>query len=57
MPLGASGRITPRGKTTHQQREAQKRIAVGGTQCIIARSYNVSQATIFAAHNVIDFAS
>jgi DNA invertase Pin-like site-specific DNA recombinase len=32
--------------TTHQQREAQKRIAAGETQRGIARSYNVSQATI-----------
>ena len=32
--------------TTHQQREAEKRIAAGETQRSIARSYNVSQATI-----------
>jgi DNA invertase Pin-like site-specific DNA recombinase len=32
--------------TLHQQREAQKRIAAGETQRSIARSYNVSQATI-----------
>jgi hypothetical protein len=32
--------------TTHQQREAQKRIAAGETQRSIACSYNVSQATI-----------
>src|SRR3954454_7435229 len=32
--------------TQHQQREAQKRIAEGETQRSVARSYNVSQATI-----------
>jgi DNA invertase Pin-like site-specific DNA recombinase len=32
--------------TTHQQREAQKRIAAGETQRRVARSYNVSQSTI-----------
>jgi DNA invertase Pin-like site-specific DNA recombinase len=32
--------------TAHQQREAQKRIASGEPQRSIARSYNVSQATI-----------
>jgi DNA invertase Pin-like site-specific DNA recombinase len=32
--------------TTHQQREARKRTAAGETQRSIARSYNVSQATI-----------
>jgi DNA invertase Pin-like site-specific DNA recombinase len=32
--------------TTHQQREARKRIEAGETQRSIARSYNVSQATI-----------
>jgi hypothetical protein len=33
--------------TTHQKREARERIAVGETQCrVVARSYNVSQATI-----------
>ena len=32
--------------TTHQQREAQKRIAVGETQRSIVRNYNVSRATI-----------
>ena len=32
--------------TAHQQREARKRIAAGETQRSIARSYNVSQATI-----------
>ena len=30
----------------HQQREAQERLASGETQRSIARSYNVSQATI-----------
>jgi DNA invertase Pin-like site-specific DNA recombinase len=32
--------------TAHQQREARERVAVGETQRSIARSYNVSQATI-----------
>src|SRR6266852_5682361 len=32
--------------TTHQQREARERIAAGETQRGVARSYNVSQATI-----------
>lgn len=32
--------------TDHQQREARVRIAAGGTQRTIARSYNVNQATI-----------
>lgn len=32
--------------TAHQQREARKRIEAGETQRSIARSYNVSQATI-----------
>ncbi|WP_428486388.1 recombinase family protein [Rhodopila sp.] len=32
--------------TPHQQREARKRIAAGETQRSVARSYNVSQATI-----------
>jgi DNA invertase Pin-like site-specific DNA recombinase len=32
--------------TAHQQREAQKRVASGEPQRSIARSYNVSQATI-----------
>lgn len=32
--------------TLHQQREAQERLARGETQRSIARSYNVSQATI-----------
>ena len=32
--------------TTHQQREVRERVAVGETQRSIARSYNVSQATI-----------
>jgi len=32
--------------TTHQQREARKRLDEGETQRSIARSYNVSQATI-----------
>jgi DNA invertase Pin-like site-specific DNA recombinase len=30
----------------HQQREARERIAAGETQRSVARSYNVSQATI-----------
>ena len=33
-------------RTTHQQREAQKCIATGETQRSVARSHNVSQATI-----------
>jgi DNA invertase Pin-like site-specific DNA recombinase len=32
--------------TDHQQREARKRLEAGETQRSIARSYNVSQATI-----------
>jgi DNA invertase Pin-like site-specific DNA recombinase len=32
--------------TPHQQKEARERIAAGETQRSIARSYNVSQATI-----------
>jgi DNA invertase Pin-like site-specific DNA recombinase len=32
--------------TPHQQQEAQKRLAEGETQRSVARSYNVSQATI-----------
>jgi DNA invertase Pin-like site-specific DNA recombinase len=32
--------------TAHQQREARARVAKGETQRSIARSYNVSQATI-----------
>jgi len=32
--------------TAHQQREARKRIDAGETQRSVARSYNVSQATI-----------
>ena len=32
--------------TAHQQREAQARVAKGETQRSVARSYNVSQATI-----------
>jgi DNA invertase Pin-like site-specific DNA recombinase len=32
--------------TPHQQREARKRIDEGETQRSVARSYNVSQATI-----------
>ena len=32
--------------TTHQQREARERIEAGETQRSVARSYNVSQATI-----------
>src|SRR5271170_5575039 len=32
--------------TAHQQREARERVAAGETQRSIARSYNVSQATI-----------
>jgi DNA-binding transcriptional regulator LsrR (DeoR family) len=30
----------------HQQQEARERLAVGETQRSVARSYNVSQATI-----------
>jgi hypothetical protein len=32
--------------TTHQQQEARARVAAGEPQRSIARSYNVSQATI-----------
>jgi DNA invertase Pin-like site-specific DNA recombinase len=32
--------------TAHQQREARERVAAGETQRSVARSYNVSQATI-----------
>ncbi|MBV9084724.1 MAG: helix-turn-helix domain-containing protein [Acidobacteriaceae bacterium] len=32
--------------TPHQQNEARKRLEVGETQRGVARSYNVSQATI-----------
>jgi hypothetical protein len=32
--------------TAHQQREARQRIEAGETQRSVARSYNVSQATI-----------
>jgi hypothetical protein len=32
--------------TAHQQREARERIEAGETQRSVARSYNVSQATI-----------
>jgi DNA invertase Pin-like site-specific DNA recombinase len=32
--------------TQHQQQEARERIAAGETQRSVARSYNVSQATI-----------
>ena len=32
--------------TPHQQQEARKRLAEGETQRRVARSYNVSQATI-----------
>lgn len=32
--------------TPHQQREARQRIKEGKTQCSLARSFNVSQATI-----------
>src|SRR3954470_20543834 len=32
--------------TSHQQREAQQRLAAGETQRSVARSYNVSQSTI-----------
>lgn len=41
MKFGRKPKLTP-----HQQREAQKRIADGETQRSVARSYNVSQATI-----------
>jgi len=33
--------------TAHQQREARERIAAGETQRSIARTYNVSQATLY----------
>jgi DNA invertase Pin-like site-specific DNA recombinase len=33
--------------TPHQKREARQRIAAGETQRSVARSYNVSQSTIF----------
>jgi DNA invertase Pin-like site-specific DNA recombinase len=39
--FGRKPKLTP-----HQQREARKRIATGETQRSVARSYNVSQATI-----------
>jgi DNA invertase Pin-like site-specific DNA recombinase len=32
--------------TPHQQQEARERLAAGGTQRSVARSYNVSEATI-----------
>ena len=41
VKFGRKPKLTP-----HQQREAQKRMATGETQRSIARSYNVSQATI-----------
>jgi hypothetical protein len=43
---GVKFRRTPT-VTPHQQREARERVAAGETQCSIARSYNISQATIF----------
>ena len=39
--MGRKPKLTP-----HQQRETQKRIAEGETQHSVARSYNVSPATI-----------
>src|SRR3954452_3552763 len=41
VKFGRKPKLTP-----HQRREAQKRIAEGETQRSVARSYNVSQATI-----------
>jgi DNA invertase Pin-like site-specific DNA recombinase len=41
VQFGRKPKLTP-----HQQREAQERLAAGETQRSIARSYNVSQATI-----------
>src|SRR5271166_1566451 len=41
VKFGRKPKLTP-----HQQREARKRIAAGETQRSVARSYNVSQATI-----------
>ena len=41
VKFGRKPKLTP-----HQQREAQKRIAAGERQRSVARSYNVSQATI-----------
>jgi DNA invertase Pin-like site-specific DNA recombinase len=32
--------------TSHQQREARERLAAGETQRSVARSYNLSQATL-----------
>ncbi len=37
--------------TPHQQQEARKRIEEGETQRSIARSFNVSQATISRLHD------
>ena len=41
VKFGRKSKLTP-----HQQQEARKRIADGETQRSIARSYNVSQATV-----------
>src|SRR4051794_12257272 len=41
VKFGRKPKLTP-----HQQREAQQRITGGETQRSVARSYNVSQATI-----------
>jgi DNA invertase Pin-like site-specific DNA recombinase len=41
VKFGRKPKLTP-----HQEREAQQRIAAGETQRSIARSFNVSQATI-----------
>ena len=41
MKFGRKPILTP-----HQQKEARKRLAAGETQRSVARSYNVSQATI-----------
>jgi len=41
VQFGRKPKLTP-----HQQREARERLAGGETQRSIARSYNVSQATI-----------
>ena len=41
VKMGRKPKLTP-----HQQREARERIEAGETQRRVARSYNVSQATI-----------
>jgi len=42
----ASSLVAKPSLTPHQQQEARKRIDAGETQRSVARSYNVSQATI-----------